>query len=156
MTSLSDAESLPPLPYLIGDIHGCYDEYLELESRIQQHARQQGRMPLIVSVGDLIDRGPDSAGVVAHFFKGQQKGTHEAVLGNHEVMMLQVLHCLAPWNFEPPGCQWPMRLWTLEELHGRGEGMARYLPWEDYLVTMKALWIAQGGYQTLTSYGMDP
>ncbi|PKL76166.1 MAG: hypothetical protein CVV27_11650, partial [Candidatus Melainabacteria bacterium HGW-Melainabacteria-1] len=100
--------------------------------------------------------GPDSAGVVAHFFKGEQLGTHKAVLGNHEVMMLQVLHYLAPWNFEAPGCAWPMWHWTLQELHALREGMARYLSWDDYLVMMKGLWVAQGGYQTLTSYGMDP
>ncbi|HEY9841264.1 MAG TPA: metallophosphoesterase [Candidatus Obscuribacterales bacterium] len=152
----SEARSVAVWPYLIGDIHGCYQEYLSLEGRIQQHARQHDAEPLFVSVGDLVDRGPDSAGVVAHFFKGQQLGTHRAILGNHELMMLQVLFHLAPWNFEQPGCAWPLRLWTLSELHGQGEGMARYLSWEDYLVTMKSLWLGQGGFQTLHSYGMDP
>ncbi len=143
-------------PYLIGDIHGCLNEYLALEARIHQHASQQGATPLIVSVGDLIDRGPDSAGVVAHFYRGEQTGSHHAILGNHELMMLQVIHYLAPWNFEQPGCEWPQQHWTLRELFEQKEGMARYLSWEDYVVTMKALWVGQGGYQTLTSYGMDP
>lgn len=145
-----------PWPYLIGDIHGCLTEYLELEARIQQHARQQGATPLIVSVGDLVDRGPDSAGVVAHFYQGEQQGSHHAIIGNHELMMLQVIHHLAPWNFTQPGCAWPERHWTLEQMFELREGMARYLSWEDYAVTMKALWVGQGGYQTLRSYGMDP
>jgi hypothetical protein len=142
-------------PYLIGDIHGCYQELLELEDRVRQHAAQHEAIPLLVSVGDLIDRGPDSAAVVEHFFKGQQHGTHLAVMGNHEVMMLQILYHLSPWNFEQPGCAWPVHLWSLEDLHHRREGMASYLSWDDYLVTMKSLWISQGGHQTLGSYGMD-
>lgn len=155
--SLAVADSsLPVWPYLIGDIHGCYQEYLELENRIRQHASQHQAQALFVSVGDLVDRGPDSASVVAHFFQGEQHGTHRAILGNHELMMLQALFHLAPWNFEQPGCAWPLRLWTLAELHSWGEGMARYLSWNDYLVMMKSLWMGQGGYQTLTSYGMDP
>lgn len=143
-------------PYLIGDIHGCYQEYLELEAKIVQHARQHDAEPLIVSVGDLVDRGPDSAGVVEHFFKGEQHGSHRAILGNHELMMLQVLFHLAPWNFEQPNCAWPLRLWSLSDLHASREGMARFLNWEDYLVMMKSLWLGQGGFQTLSSYSMDP
>lgn len=144
------------VPYLVGDIHGCYHEYLELETRILQHARQTGVQPLIVSVGDLVDRGPDSAAVVDHFMRGREQGSHQAILGNHELMMLQVVHYLAPWNFEQPGCAWPLLHWTLVEMHAHGDGMARYLPWEDYAVMMKAMWLGQGGYQTLESYGMDP
>lgn len=159
MSTDSQAGGDKPLPvwaYLVGDIHGCYQEFLELEARIQQHAAQNQAKPLIVSVGDLVDRGPDSAGVVAHFFKGEQHGSHRAILGNHELMMLQALHALAPWNFEQEGCAWPLRLWTLAELHSWGEGMARYLNWDDYLIMMKSLWMGQGGFQTLTSYGMNP
>lgn len=143
-------------PYLVGDIHGCYEEFLALEARIHQHAAQHRVTPLLISVGDLVDRGPGSAQVVSHFYQGEQQGTHRAILGNHELMMLQALHALSPWNFEQPGCAWPLRLWTLTELHASGDGMARYLSWNDYLITMKSLWLGQGGFQTLTSYGMNP
>jgi len=143
-------------PYLIGDIHGCFEEYLELEALIYQHAAQQGAEALIVSVGDLIDRGPDSAGVVAHFLKGQLRGTHLAVLGNHEVMLLQILLHLAPWNFEPPGCSFPIWLCTLEELYAQGEGLAAELDWLSYRDIIPRLWLSQGGTQMLQSYDMDP
>lgn len=143
-------------PYLIGDIHGCYTELLDLEAQIQAHAAQHSVKPLIVSVGDLIDRGPDSAAVVEHFFKGQQRGSHQAILGNHEVMMLQILHQVAPWNFEQPGCDYPLWLWTLEQQHARKENLAADLEWEAYLDTVQKLWIFQGGKETLESYGLDP
>ncbi|MGV3525829.1 MAG: metallophosphoesterase [Candidatus Sericytochromatia bacterium] len=151
-----ETDTSRPWPYLIGDIHGCYAELLELEARIHQHARQHGATPLLVSVGDLIDRGPDSAGVVAHFMRGQAAGTHTAILGNHEVMMLQLLHHLAPANFQHPDCAWPLHLWTLEELHMTREGMACYLNWNDYHAMMKGLWLGQGGHQTLASFGLNP
>ncbi|MBF2052336.1 MAG: metallophosphoesterase [Candidatus Sericytochromatia bacterium] len=146
----------PVWPYLVGDIHGCFSEYLELEALIFRHAEKNQVRALIVSVGDLIDRGPDSASVVAHFLQGQQKGTHEAILGNHEVMLLQVLHHLAPWNFEAEGCHFPLWLSTLEELYAQGDGLAATMDWDNYQVTIPHLWLSQGGWQTLQSYDMDP
>lgn len=143
-------------PYIVGDIHGCWDEYLELENKIGQHAQDNQVDPLIVSVGDLIDRGPNSAAVVEHFFKGENRGTHKAILGNHEIMMLQILHHLAPGNFKQEGCAYPLWLWSLEDEYNQGKGMARFLKWSDYSTTIKSLWLSQGGYQTLTSYDMDP
>lgn len=148
--------SWPVWPYLVGDIHGCFSEYLELEALIQRHAQGHQVQPLIVSVGDLIDRGPDSAGVVAHFLQGQLKGTHAAILGNHEVMLLQVLQHLAPWNFEPADCHFPIWMSTLEALYAQGEGLAATLDWPTYRETIPRMWLAQGGVQTLLSYEMDP
>lgn len=149
-------EDLPVRVYLVGDIHGCWQEYLELEKKIQQHAKSNHSQPFIVSVGDLVDRGPMSSAVLRHFMRGQAAGTHTAILGNHELMMLQVLHYLAPWNFEHAGCEWPLRHWTLLEMHSQGESMARYLSWQDYATMMKSMWLGQGGYQTLESFAMDP
>lgn len=143
-------------PYLVGDIHGCFAEYLELEAVIFRHAEKHQARPLIVSVGDLIDRGPDSASVVAHFLQGQHKGTHAAILGNHEVMLLQVLQHLAPWNFEAEGCGFPLWMSTLEELYAQGEGLAATMDWSTYQEAIPHLWLSQGGIQTLQSYDMDP
>lgn len=143
-------------PYIVGDIHGCWDEYLELETKIYQDAEINGVTPLIVSVGDLIDRGPNSAAVVEHFFKGESRGSHRAILGNHEIMMLQLLQHFSPDNFEQAGCAYPLWLWSLEEEHSQRKGMARYLSQSDYFITMKSLWLSQGGYQTLLSYDMNP
>jgi Calcineurin-like phosphoesterase len=62
---------------VVGDIHGCYDELLVL----LQMARI-GPGDGIVSVGDLVDRGPKSWEVV-DFFR-QHPARRRAVLGNHE------------------------------------------------------------------------
>jgi hypothetical protein len=61
---------------LIGDVHGCL---AELDELLEQVAYQKTKDRLIF-VGDLVDRGPDSAGVV----KRVQELGAECVLGNHE------------------------------------------------------------------------
>ncbi|NQZ73651.1 MAG: serine/threonine protein phosphatase, partial [Dinoroseobacter sp.] len=49
---------LPPLTYVIGDIHGMSDLYRKLERQIAAEA--DGQPCLIVCVGDVVDRGQDS------------------------------------------------------------------------------------------------
>lgn len=44
---------------IIGDIHGCLSTLKELIAKA-------GPVDQIISVGDLIDRGPDSLGVVKY------------------------------------------------------------------------------------------
>ncbi|HEY8095008.1 MAG TPA: metallophosphoesterase [Methylobacter sp.] len=64
---------------IIGDIHGCLEELDEL-------IRSVGSMN-VVSVGDLIDRGPDSLGVIRRF----RENSWVSVLGNHEEKALRWL-----------------------------------------------------------------
>lgn len=84
---------LPVMPfatYVVGDIHGCLDLYGKLEEQIFLDAN--GGTALIILVGDLIDRGPDSAGVVTRAMGPCPAGVQRLVLmGNHEQMMLQFL-----------------------------------------------------------------
>ncbi|RYY00541.1 hypothetical protein EON78_00875, partial [bacterium] len=75
--------------YIIGDIHGCFDELLELEEKIKFHAQKYSSQPFIIGCGDLVDKGPSSKQVLEHFMTGQENGTHISVIGNHEIMMLQ-------------------------------------------------------------------
>lgn len=68
--------------HAIGDIHGELDKLRDLHARIEAYA---GRDARIVHVGDLIDRGPDSRGVVEYLREGQARGRNWMVLrGNHD------------------------------------------------------------------------
>jgi len=75
--------------YVIGDIHGCADEL-----RYLVEALPLARGDRLVFLGDYIDRGPDSRGVVS-FLISQQKSHHEIeyvfLKGNHEDMLLSYL-----------------------------------------------------------------
>lgn len=66
---------------VIGDVHGCLDELRELLLEVVE-VRETDR---VIMLGDLIDKGPDPAGVVA-FVKGLGA---VSVMGNHEEKALR-------------------------------------------------------------------
>lgn len=66
---------------VVGDIHGCLDEFRALVERV---GYRQGEDRLIIA-GDLVDRGPDSAGVVRY---AMSIGA-EAIQGNHDAKLLR-------------------------------------------------------------------
>jgi bis(5'-nucleosyl)-tetraphosphatase (symmetrical) len=66
---------------VVGDIHGCVDEFKEL---VVECDYRQGIDRLIL-LGDLVDRGPDPAGVIR---LARELGA-ECVLGNHEESALR-------------------------------------------------------------------
>lgn len=66
---------------IVGDIHGCIDEFNELMNAISYN-KETDRLILL---GDLIDRGPDSVAVV----KRARELNLECVMGNHEHKFLK-------------------------------------------------------------------
>lgn len=74
--------------YAVGDVHGCKRLLLGLLTLIQQDAAAFSGQPTIVPLGDLIDRGPDSAGVLDTLTHPRNTKTIKPILGNHERMML--------------------------------------------------------------------
>jgi len=74
--------------YIIGDIHGCVKELACLIESLPLKKRDR-----LVFLGDYIDRGPDSRGVVSYLLDLQQDSSYEFVFlkGNHEDMLLSYL-----------------------------------------------------------------
>ena len=91
--------------YAVGDVHGCAARLDELHVAI---ARDLATYPvasaLLVHLGDFIDRGPDSAGVIARLAYGSPLHAVPmiALRGNHEQMMLDATtgdpECIAHWR----------------------------------------------------------
>lgn len=89
--------------YAIGDIHGCFDALLALEARIladARHSNAQG--PLLIYLGDYVDRGPDSKAVLSHLARPDHgDGLHRlALCGNHDDTFLRFIRNPAenaPW-----------------------------------------------------------
>lgn len=127
-----------------------------LETLVLRQAHELGRRAFIVSVGDLIDRGPDSAKVVTHFLRGTQAGTHQAILGNHELMLLQVLHYFAPQNFGETHCAWPLGLPTLKDAYLQGGDWVGEDDFDAFACRTCQLWLVQGGRETLLSLEQEP
>jgi len=81
---------MPPVTYVVGDIHGCPDLYRTLEEHIERDAK--GDPVLVILVGDLIDRGPDSAAVISHLMGTAPEGLQRLpLMGNHEEMFVEFL-----------------------------------------------------------------
>ncbi|MBN8892761.1 MAG: metallophosphoesterase, partial [Rhodospirillales bacterium] len=122
--------SLPPGEriYAIGDIHGCAERLLALHAAIAADlARRPVAAPLLLHLGDYVDRGPDSAGVVALLAAGDPLAGMPTVnlMGNHERTMVDALsgerasatdwmiaggrEALASWGGNPdaPRESWP-------------------------------------------------
>lgn len=74
--------------YAIGDIHGC-SELLDLmvEAIREDLAAHPARDALTVTLGDYIDRGPDSRGVLDRLARNPFPTDYVALKGNHEQML---------------------------------------------------------------------
>ena len=99
MTSLEFQDAPGQIPagqrvYAIGDIHGCAERLWALHEAIADDlAARPVEAPLLVHVGDYVDRGPDSAGVVRGLAAGDRlRGVPTVnLMGNHERTMLDAL-----------------------------------------------------------------
>ena len=83
------------LVYAVGDIHGCYDLLKGLLANIATDyaARAAGRRPILIFLGDYVDRGPHSAKVLEALIWLQRRGECDVRLlrGNHEQALMDFL-----------------------------------------------------------------
>lgn len=83
-----------PRTIAIGDIHGCSTA---LESLVTLIDRQSG--DTIVTLGDYVDRGLDSKGVLDQLIALQPRCHLVSILGNHDEMMLNARNGKDDFNF---------------------------------------------------------
>lgn len=103
--------------YAIGDIHGHNDRLCALLNRLDLSPEDT-----VVFIGDYIDRGPDSAGVVETILALRENVTCVCLRGNHEQMLMEQRAYHDP-NWDAG------------------------IPPDDHM-----LWFANGGASTLVSY----
>lgn len=71
--------------FAIGDLHGCNSKLDALMEKLHINAKED----ILVFVGDYVDRGPDSKGVVDSILEIRRAVDHVICLkGNHELMFL--------------------------------------------------------------------
>lgn len=75
---------------VVGDIHGCLDELLNLMEVVEW----QPESDRLILAGDLVDRGPDSVGVV----RWARENNIEIVRGNHDHKYVKMHHRYGKWK----------------------------------------------------------
>lgn len=123
------------LVYAIGDIHGRLDAFEPLLHTIAQDALASAprERPMLVLLGDYVDRGPASAQVIDRILRLQSEPAFEvrALKGNHEEALLQfrdepgfgqtwVEHggsaTLASYGVQPPATRTDPEAWETARL----------------------------------------
>jgi serine/threonine protein phosphatase 1 len=121
----------PPLPqpdrlYVIGDIHGRSDL---LDRMVIEIARDLETRPigaaLTVTLGDYVDRGADSRGVLDRLVRNPFPTPLVALKGNHEALFAAFLN-------DPSVADHWRRLGGLETLHSYGVPVASLMMGRDY------------------------
>ncbi|MCA8880529.1 MAG: serine/threonine protein phosphatase [Rhodobacteraceae bacterium] len=108
--------------HAVGDIHGQLDQLEAALDAIERHGEPSAP---VVFLGDFVDRGPNSRGVIELLMRGQTEGRPWiCLMGNHD---RYVLRFLSNPKYDDPNTSRPL-LWTDAPL---------------------------GGRQTLASYGVD-
>ena len=76
----------------IGDIHGRLDLLEQLYGFIAMHpVVEKAERRVLLHLGDYVDRGPDSKGVIERVRKGIRGFENICLMGNHEALMLDFL-----------------------------------------------------------------
>lgn len=70
----------------IGDIHGCLTAFDTLLAEVRP-----GKEDVVVTLGDYVDRGPDSRGVIDRLLRLREETTLVTLLGNHDALFREVL-----------------------------------------------------------------
>jgi serine/threonine protein phosphatase 1 len=93
--AIDTAPAIPPgqRVYAIGDIHGCADLLDDLIERVEADDSARGPAETsIIFLGDLVDRGPQSAAVIDRLIAlADSRPRVRLLLGNHEEIFLGAL-----------------------------------------------------------------
>jgi serine/threonine protein phosphatase 1 len=124
-----------PIIYAVGDIHGYAELLDDLLAQIERDAAQYGGRPIeVVFVGDYVDRGPDSRGVIARLRSWQPGYSLTFLRGNHEQLLAQVIM--------DPSLEFGADIGqdqTFESYLGHDEDLAKDLHWMNELPLTKML-----------------
>jgi serine/threonine protein phosphatase 1 len=70
----------------IGDIHGCAEALRALLAAVDPQPQDT-----VITLGDYVDRGPDSRGVIEQMLALRERCRLMPLFGNHEIMLLDAM-----------------------------------------------------------------
>ena len=130
--NISDATRL----YVIGDIHGRADLLDQIAEQITLDMRQYpGPECLTITLGDYIDRGPDSRGVLDRLARNPFPTRYVALKGNHEELFENFMQ-------DPSIGPYWRRLGGLETIHSYRVPVSALMTGQGFDEACKALKLA--------------
>jgi serine/threonine protein phosphatase 1 len=115
---------------VVGDIHGCYDELMALMEKVNL-----GEKDRVVSVGDLITKGPKSREVLELFMTDPRFTT---VIGNHDLALRR------KWNGEDIELK-PAQKETHRELRGEKDAYASFFNRLPFIIDLDTHLVVHAG-----------
>ena len=111
--------------YAIGDIHGRLDLLERVAAAIRRDVEAHGSDALTITLGDYVDRGPQSREVIERLIANPFPTPHIALKGNHELLLKSFL-------VDPAVGEHWSRLGGLETLHSYGVTVGGIIIGKDY------------------------
>src|SRR5678816_2708840 len=124
------SEGLMSRTIVVGDIHGCYDELIDLVEKVEL-----GDEDRVVSVGDLITKGPKSKEVLELFMTDARFTT---VIGNHDLALRR------KWNGEDIELK-PAQKDAHKELKGEKDSYATFLNRMPFTIDLETHLVVHAG-----------
>lgn len=110
---------------VVGDVHGCSAEL----ARVVELCRADR----VILVGDLFTKGPDPVGV----WRQIREGAFEAVLGNHDVRLLDVLGGLRKGDLEAHA--------VIDALDETGNAWRDWMAARPLFLELEQFWVVHAG-----------
>jgi serine/threonine protein phosphatase 1 len=141
------------LTYAVGDIHGALHKLESIVAQCRAHPghRGGGGAPKFVFVGDYIDRGPHSRGVIRYLIELAQEMPDNVVtlMGNHEAMLIAIIDgAIDPEDWLGQGGR--------QTLQSYGVTVARDLPREHVDWLRRLRFSYDDGRRFFVHAGVDP
>ncbi|XP_041348921.1 putative metallophosphoesterase YNL217W isoform X2 [Gigantopelta aegis] len=118
--------------FVVGDVHGCYNELTELMAE----AKKKEPNILYIFVGDFVNKGPKVKKVVTRL----QQDDCLSVLGNHELNCMREARSMA----ENPGYELPTRYQWINDLSSEDLAFIRRLPYTIHIPSLKSIVVHAG------------
>ncbi len=113
----------------VGDVHGCADEFEELIQKLELT-----RGDRLILLGDLVNRGPDSARVIGL----ARAHAHVALLGNHELRLINFRRTGDPTHLKKSDYE------TLEQLGAKDWAYLAAMPLTHYISEFETVLVHAG------------
>lgn len=138
--------------FAIGDVHGESRKLGELHGAILERIAFEGGPACIIHLGDYVDRGPDTKGVIERVMALEARFADEAkvsvisLMGNHEQMLLGAYESHMP---QDAGSWWSQGGAEAADSYAGGQGLAD-ANWRELIPPEHIAWL-----RTLGSVHID-